>query len=134
MLSKIQRLTLKRLVPFAFALCLTLGTLTLGTLPALAAEAPVVNLNTADTTELSLLPRVGPALSQRIVDFRQENGKFRDTAEVMLVQGIGERTFELMEPYLTLEGETTLDSKVSTRDAQARLDATSKTDDPSSDA
>lgn len=74
--------------------------------------AHVVNINTADASQLALLPRVGPALSQRILDFRQENGEFEAPEELILVRGIGEKTFELLEPYVVVKGETTLTEKV----------------------
>ena len=77
-----------------------------------AAKERVVNINTADAAQLALLPRVGPALSQRILDFRQENGKFEAPEELILVRGIGEKTFELLEPYVVVKGETTLTQKV----------------------
>jgi len=79
--------------------------------PAVAATGKV-NVNQAGTDELALLPRVGPAVSQRIVEFRDANGPFRSSEELMLVRGIGEKTFALIEPYVTLEGETTLTEKV----------------------
>jgi comEA protein len=79
----------------------------------LAAEAGgTVNINTANSEQLSLLPRVGPAVAQRIVDFRQENGRFQTAEDLMLVRGIGEKTFALIKPYITLEGETSLKEKV----------------------
>ena len=96
-------------------------TLSIVATSAMAAPAPQVNINTAGVSELAFLPRVGPALSQRIVDFREENGKFKDTADLMLVRGIGEKTFQLMEPYVSTSGETTLDSKVRTSDAEKQL-------------
>lgn len=74
--------------------------------------ARVVNVNTADASQLALLPRVGPALSQRILDFREENGDFEAPEELILVRGIGEKTFELLEPYVVVKGETTLTEKV----------------------
>jgi len=77
-----------------------------------AKTAGVVNINTADTTQLALLPRVGPALAQRIVEFREANGKFKDAGDLVLVQGIGEKTFALLKPYVALSGETTLHEKV----------------------
>jgi competence protein ComEA len=87
--------------------------LALGALPAFAADAAgVVNINSAGVEELSLLPRVGPAVAERIVAFRDENGRFESAEDLMLVRGIGERTFERMEPYVTLSGETTLAEKV----------------------
>lgn len=74
--------------------------------------ARVVNINTADASQLALLPRVGPALSQRILDFRKENGDFEAPEELILVRGIGEKTFELLEPYVVVKGKTTLTEKV----------------------
>lgn len=71
-----------------------------------------VNLNTASADELALLPRVGPAIAERIVEYREQEGELTSVEDLMLVRGIGEKTFALMEPYLTLEGETTLTEKV----------------------
>lgn len=77
------------------------------------AKAPgVVNINTADVADLALLPRVGPTLAARILAFRDENGPFKNTEDLILVRGIGEKTFALMEPFVTLDGETTLTEKV----------------------
>ena len=84
-----------------------------GALSGFAAEASgKVNLNQASLEQLAYLPRVGPALALRIADFRKENGAFKSVEDLMLVRGIGEKTFALMKPYLTLEGKTTLGEKV----------------------
>ena len=83
----------------------------LAALPAIAADG-VVNINTADAAALSLLPGVGPSTAGRIVEFRTDNGKFESPADLMLVRGISERSFERMRPYVTIEGETTLTEKV----------------------
>ncbi len=83
----------------------------LAALPAVAAEG-VVNINTADAAALSLLPGVGPSTAGRIVEFRTENGEFESPTDLMLVRGIGERSFERMRPYVAVEGETTLTAKV----------------------
>ncbi|HEX2165511.1 MAG TPA: helix-hairpin-helix domain-containing protein [Thermoanaerobaculia bacterium] len=82
--------------------------------PALAADAPAgkVNVNQAGAEELALLPRIGPSTARRIVDFREENGPFRAVEDLMLVRGIGEKTFDLLSPYVALEGDTTLTEKV----------------------
>lgn len=72
----------------------------------------VVNLNTASAEQLQLLPRVGPALAERIVAFREANGPFRSADELAAVKGIGERTLEQMKPYLSVSGDTTLTAKV----------------------
>lgn len=72
----------------------------------------VVNINTADAEQLQLLPRVGPSLAQRIIDFRQAHGPFGGVDELVAVKGIGERSLETLEPYVTVEGATTLTTKV----------------------
>jgi competence protein ComEA len=59
-----------------------------------------------------LLPRIGPAVASRIVEFREQNGNFKQVADLMLVKGIGEKTFGLIEPYAAVAGETTLKEKV----------------------
>ncbi|MDX1385058.1 MAG: helix-hairpin-helix domain-containing protein [Thermoanaerobaculia bacterium] len=78
-----------------------------------AFAAGVVNINTATEAQLTLLPRVGPSLASRIVAFREENGGFKKADDLILVRGIGERTFEILEPYVTVKGETTLKEKAS---------------------
>jgi competence protein ComEA len=84
----------------------------LSALPAMAAPAGQVNLNTATAEQLALLPRVGPALALRIIEHREKDGQFKKAEELMLVKGIGEKTFELMAPYVTVSGSTTLAEKV----------------------
>ena len=85
----------------------------LASLPAAAAETKkVVNINSADASELALLPRVGPSVADRIIDYRKENGPFKKPEDLMLVQGIGEKTFQLLKPYLAISGESTLNEKV----------------------
>lgn len=84
------------------------------TLALAAAPAAKVNINTATVQELQLLPRVGPSLAQRVVDFRTANGPFKAAEELMRVKGIGEKSFALLEPYVTVSGETSLKEKVRT--------------------
>ena len=100
---------------------LALATILLTTLPARAAEARrVVNVNSADAAQLALLPRVGPSVAQRIIDFRKENGPFKSPEDLMLVTGIGEKTFQLLKPYIAVSGETTLKEKVKTSRSSAK--------------
>jgi competence protein ComEA len=89
-----------------------LAGLLLAALPTFAAEARRVNVNTADAAQLALLPRVGPSVAQKIIDFRKENGPFKSAEDLMLVQGIGEKTYQLLKPYVAVSGETTLKEKV----------------------
>lgn len=92
--------------------------LLLAALPGLAAEAKPegggkkVNINSADASQLALLPRVGPSVAQRILDYRKQNGPFKKAEDLMLVQGIGEKTYQLIKPYVATAGETTLREKV----------------------
>ncbi len=82
-------------------------------LPSLGAEGKtVVNVNNANASQLALLPRVGPSVAERIVDYRKQNGPFKKPEDLMLVQGIGEKTFQLLKPYVAVSGETTLKDKV----------------------
>jgi competence protein ComEA len=76
------------------------------------AAAPQVNVNTATVQELQLLPRVGPALAKRIVDFRAANGPFKAPEELARVKGIGEKSFARLAPYVAVSGPTTLKEKV----------------------
>lgn len=53
-----------------------------------------VDLNSADLATLETLPRIGPALAQRIIDWREENGGFRSIDDLLAVPGIGEKLME----------------------------------------
>lgn len=54
----------------------------------------VVDLNTADLSALDTLPGVGPAIAQRILDWREANGPFHSVDELLEVSGIGPATLE----------------------------------------
>ena len=59
-----------------------------------------VNLNTADVEELATLPRVGPVLAQRIVDWRKEHGAFGSVEELDAVEGVGPKLLEALLPLV----------------------------------
>lgn len=51
----------------------------------------LVNLNTADAAALETLPRIGPALAERIIAWREENGGFTSVDDLLAVPGIGDK-------------------------------------------
>ena len=53
----------------------------------------LVHLNTADVAALDTLPRIGPALAQRIIDWREANGPFTSVDQLSEVTGIGDAIF-----------------------------------------
>ena len=61
-----------------------------------------VNLNTADESELETLPRIGPAMAQRIIAWRDENGRFTAVEDLLSVTGVGEKTFEGLKDLVTV--------------------------------
>lgn len=66
-----------------------------------------INLNTATSEELQLLPGVGPSTAEKIIAYR-ERYPFRSIVQLKRIKGIGPKRFEAMRPYLAVEGETTL--------------------------
>lgn len=63
-----------------------------------------IDVNSATAAELERLPRVGPALAQRIVDYRQRQGPFQAPEDLRHVRGIGPSTVRLLEPLVTFSG------------------------------
>lgn len=59
-----------------------------------AADDGMVDLNAADAATLETLPRVGPALAQRIIDWREANGGFASVDQLLDVSGIGQKTLD----------------------------------------
>lgn len=53
-----------------------------------------LDLNRASEQELEALPGIGPVLAERIVEYRQARGTFRDVEELRKVKGIGKKKFE----------------------------------------
>lgn len=66
------------------------------------ATGGLVNLNTADHLTLETLPRVGPSLAQRIIEWREANGGFESSEQLKGVSGIGPKIFEQLRPLVTV--------------------------------
>lgn len=67
------------------------------------ASAPTkINLNSAGVQELGTLPRVGPVLAQRIVDWRREHGPFTSVEELDAVDGVGPKMLEALLPLVAV--------------------------------
>ncbi|MEA2163278.1 MAG: competence protein ComEA [Thermoanaerobaculia bacterium] len=82
------------------------------TTPAPIAPTGVVNINSADAAQLAFLPRVGAKAAQRIVDYRKEHGNFKKTSDLMQVKGFGQKSYQRLANWLTVDGKTTLAAKV----------------------
>lgn len=61
-----------------------------------------VNINSAGLEELQRLPGIGPAMARRIIDYRNEHGRFQSVEELVEVRGIGPKTLEKMRPFVSL--------------------------------
>jgi competence protein ComEA len=61
-----------------------------------------INLNTAGVEQLDELPRVGPAIAQRIVDWREQNGRFSSVDDLLGVPGIGEKMLAGLRDLVTV--------------------------------
>ena len=67
-----------------------------------ATAASPVNINSASVAQLQTLPGVGASTAQRIIDYRQKNGAFKKSEELMNVKGIGEKSFLKLKPLVTV--------------------------------
>ena len=83
-----------------------------GVLPATvsAAESPAaqvsvepIHLNNATAEQLQTLPGVGPALSERIVSYREEHGPFQTVDQLAEVKGIGAAKLAKLKEQLTID-------------------------------
>lgn len=65
-------------------------------------EPQKVNINQADVWLLEALPGIGETLAQRIIDYRRQNGPFRNTGELTKVAGIGATLYERIKDLITV--------------------------------
>lgn len=65
---------------------------------------PLIDINAATAAEIERLPRVGPALAERIVAWRTEHGPYAGPEDLRHVRGIGPATVRLILPLVTFSG------------------------------
>ncbi len=73
-----------------------------GPAKAAAGAGSPLNVNLASVSDLQALPRIGPALAQRIVEWRDANGHFTAPADLMKVTGIGQTLFDGLKDLITV--------------------------------
>lgn len=66
-------------------------------------NSSIININTADLSELCNLPGVGEALAQRIITYREENGKFKSKEDLKNVSGIGDKKYESLKDSIKVK-------------------------------
>ena len=65
----------------------------------------LVNVNTADLEALTALPGIGAVRAERIIAFREANGPFQSTADLLAVEGIGPGILERIRDLICLEDD-----------------------------
>jgi len=83
----------KFFLPLFVALSLSLG---------MAFAADKININTATQSELETINGVGPSTASAIIEYRQANGKFKSTDELVNVKGIGDKKAAKMADQVTV--------------------------------
>ncbi len=63
----------------------------------------MININTDNIFELTLIPGIGTSKAKAILDYRKENGDFQNIEEIMNVAGIGESTFNKLKAYIYVQ-------------------------------
>ncbi len=61
-----------------------------------------ININTADAETLDSLPGIGPAMAEKIIQYRKEHGGFKNISELLQVSGIGDKKFKQLKDLITI--------------------------------
>lgn len=65
-------------------------------------DSEMVNINTADVEGLKKLKGIGPAMAQRIIDYREANGSFQAPEDIMQVKGIGKAKYAKLKEQIAI--------------------------------
>jgi competence protein ComEA len=65
-------------------------------------KSGLISINSATAAELDTLPGIGPAIAGRIIDYRNQNGGFKDINELKMVSGIGDKLYEKIKDRVEL--------------------------------
>ena len=65
-------------------------------------DSDLININTAASFELESLPGIGPTTAQKIIEYRDANGPFLSTEDIINVSGIGPGTYERIKDLITV--------------------------------
>jgi comEA protein len=107
MLNEKVKSTWRRVFATGLAMALSMA-LAGGTV--LAADQKI-DINSASVEQLTSLPGVGQTLAQRIVDYREEQGDFGSTEELLNVKGIGEKSFAKLKDRLMVSEQAAAKAK-----------------------
>ena len=68
-----------------------------------ASKSSKININKATQSELESIPGIGPSTALKIINYREENGKFSSIEDIKNVSGIGEVKYSKMKDYITIK-------------------------------
>ncbi len=63
----------------------------------------LIDINRANIEDLIQLPQIGAVIATRIIEYRQQNGDFKQIEELLRVKGIGPKKLEAIKPYIYIE-------------------------------
>ena len=74
-----------------------------GIIESISLKDEKININTATQTEFETLPGIGPSLAYKIVEYRNQNGKFKTIEDLKKVSGIGENKYKQIESFVKIK-------------------------------
>lgn len=66
-------------------------------------QAKIVNINQDPVEKIITLPGIGPALAERIVEYRQVHGSYKKIEELLNVPGIGPKKLEKIKEFVVVD-------------------------------